>query len=523
MAAPSVHPPSGPATEARRRIPALKVKQWIPDWEKIRWNSDEDRSRPEKEWFYQFSMAAADLKSLSGIYRRTTDRRHAKEDPGIQRRHEPRRSATIRRYVKAGYPWSDLSDRQRDSGDFDDLRQPGWLPTAIVVNLLVDGDQRHEQEIPSSDIVRVIDQPDSSALLEFPANFGRDWTYKTIPPIEVIDGQHRLWAFDDHDDIDFDVPVVAFVGLDVSWQAYLFYTINIKPKKINQSLAFDLYPLLREEKWLTRFEGPLIYRETRAQELVDLLWATPQSPWHRRINMLGDPGHRNLQVGQAAWIRSLLVSFVKKWEGQRISIGGLFGTRLHDQSVLSWDLYTQAAFLVLIGTDLQAAIEQFQNGWAAELRAHTSWKPGGLDPAFFGRHNLLNQDQGVRTLLQVANDVFFVSSPNISFAGFSSTPGDNTLDQDGLTATARVRHAYTELRASEIGDRSLALAQALASYDWRASSAPGLSSDEEVLKQSFRGSGGYRQMRESVLRHLSEGEGWVADAATGIRARLGYD
>ena len=29
---------------------------------------------------------------------------------------------------------------------------------------------------------------------------------------------------------DFELPVVAFVGLDLSWQAYLFYTINIKPK-----------------------------------------------------------------------------------------------------------------------------------------------------------------------------------------------------------------------------------------------------------------------------------------------------
>ena len=53
-------------------------------------------------------------------------------------------------------------------------------------------------------------------------------------PIEVIDGQHRLWAFEKQlDNADFELPVVAFVGLDISWQAYLFWTINIKPKRID--------------------------------------------------------------------------------------------------------------------------------------------------------------------------------------------------------------------------------------------------------------------------------------------------
>ena len=65
-------------------------------------------------------------------------------------------------------------------------------------------------------------------------------------------------------------------GLDRSWQAYLFYIINIRPKKINPSLAYDLYPLLRTEEWLTKFEGHVIYRETRAQELVDLALVSPQ-------------------------------------------------------------------------------------------------------------------------------------------------------------------------------------------------------------------------------------------------------
>jgi hypothetical protein len=52
--------------------------------------------------------------------------------------------------------------------------------------------------------------------------------------------------------------LVAFHGLDLSWQAYLFWTINIKPKRINPSLAFDLYPLLRSENWLDKAEGHFV-------------------------------------------------------------------------------------------------------------------------------------------------------------------------------------------------------------------------------------------------------------------------
>jgi hypothetical protein len=73
-----------------------------------------------------------------------------------------------------------------------------------------------------------------------------------------------------------------------------------------------------------KFEGHPIYRETRAQELTEALWSHPESPWFQRINMLGESGGRGMAT-QAAWIRSLLASFVKSFEGPGITIGGLFG------------------------------------------------------------------------------------------------------------------------------------------------------------------------------------------------------
>src|SRR5438445_5291967 len=100
-----------------------------------------------------------------------------------------------------------------------------------------------------------------------------------LPPFEIIDGQHRLYSFEKGVFAEeYQLPVVAFENLDISWQAYLFWTINIKPKRISASMAFDLYPLLRTEDWLERFSH-YVYRETRAQELVEALWSNPHSPW----------------------------------------------------------------------------------------------------------------------------------------------------------------------------------------------------------------------------------------------------
>ena len=279
-------------------LQAIVVHQWLAEWNKVKWDPEKRRSRPA-HWYYLFSIPASDLKRLSGIYPRSVEaRERGKEDLGIQRRHDPERSDEIRRFVQYGYPLSDPNKTKLDSQS-DDLRMPGWLSTAIVINILKEGDVRGKSTVREEDLVKVVDSKNGKmATITLPQGFEEGWDYESIAPIEVIDGQHRLWAFEDRLDGDFEFPVVAFVGLDISWQAYLFYTINIKPKPINPSLAFDLYPLLRTEEWLTRVEGHRIYRETRAQELVDMLWAYPESPWYKRINMLGETGFRGKQVSQ---------------------------------------------------------------------------------------------------------------------------------------------------------------------------------------------------------------------------------
>ena len=506
----------------RKSIPAIKVRQWLKDWDQIHWNPDEKRSKPPA-WFYQFSIKASELKALSGIYPRTTKRSRSSQDLGIQRAHEVKRSEEISEFIKFGYPWSSLSEPRRRSDEFSDLRQPGWLPTALVINILTSNDERNGKRISNTDLVEIRDSGNSMAELLLPENFKeKNWRSKSIQPIEVIDGQHRLWAFEETDlKGDYELPVVAFVGLDLSWQAYLFYTINIKPKKINPSLAFDLYPLLRTEKWLAKFEGHVIYRETRAQELVDMLWWYLESPWYHRINMLGESGRKGIMVTQASWVRSLLASFIKSWDSSRTSIGGLYGSFVgHHKTVLPWSLEEQAAFLIVAGQLLREAVGESQEPWAKKLRGKIRQKKlfgESKDPAFFGRHNLLNQDQGIRILLQVVNDLCFVKADRLNLHNWGgSQTGEETPEK-------RIDDSIQSLKKqTRIVKYLMALSESLASYDWRASSAPGLTEEQRTLKASFRGSGGYRELRRSVLKHISKGKNPPAEEATKVLRNLGY-
>jgi DGQHR domain-containing protein len=509
--------------EAIRGIRAIKVKQWLPEWDKVDWNPKEKRSKPQ-QCFYQFSISAPELKALSGVYARTTkDRKRGREDLGIQRRHEPERSEEIARFVKYGYPWSALSKAKQESEEYKDLRKPGWLPTAIVVNILKENDVRRGGKVDKSDLLKIADYGDGSALLHLPESYsGKNWKYKTIPPIEIIDGQHRLWAFEGSSiNCDFELPVVAFVGLDISWQAYLFYTINIKPKKINASLAFDLYPLLRAEDWLTKFEGHIIYRETRAQELVDLLWSHPESPWHKRINMLGEPGYKGIMVSQSAWVKSLLATYIKSWEGRGIRAGGLYGAPIGShKEVLPWSRAEQVAFLIVIGQHIRDEIKKCKDKWAEALRAQQmpALFTSREDLAFYGSNSLLNQDQGIRAILHITNDLTYFYSDKLNLTSWGGGSDFKGSDEE------RVKSAIESLnKEKKIIEFINEISKALASYDWRASGAPGLTDQDSLLKAAFRGSGGYKELRKHLLRHLStNGSSDVVNASNAVIKALGY-
>jgi hypothetical protein len=497
----------------RVRVPCLRVRQWLTEWEEIRFDKAAAQSKPAPE-FYLCSLKASHLKALTGVYRRKATAGQLRvQDPNVQRGHEEQRSRTIREFVRFGFPWCEMSEGNRSLPQSEELRKPGWLPTAIIVNILPANERRHKRAIERADLIAIESPQSATPTLLLPEGFsGATWKPRSIFPLEVIDGQHRLWAFEDFDPgEDYELPVVLFNGLDHSWQAYLFWSVNITPKRINRSLAFDLYPLLRKETWLDKLTGHSIYRETRCQELVESLWRHPSSPWHQRINMLGEKsselaGARSM-VTQAAWIRSLMATFVKPFESNRTKIGGLFGApRTSNQQVLPWTRSMQAAFLIHCGSLLRDAIKRSRVEWATSLRdlGDPDLFDDGLDTAFYGRHSLLSTDQGIRGVLHVFNDLCFVEAETLGLADwtdeeiFGRKKGTRIAATDDEAVTAALQSLMSEGASGFLRK----VAQSLASYDWRTSSAPPLSESARLRQAVFRGSSGYKELRQQLLKHL---------------------
>lgn len=508
------------------RIPALVVRQWLsPEWDQVK-STDKHPElpyrRPPKRDFYIFSISAYDLKRLSGIYRRDPSLPPA-QDQGIQRRHMPERSQEILRYVKDGFPLSRIGAKKLVNQDeIDDLRMPGWIPTSIVANILTADDRRGPKGVAVDirDLVR-IESSGASGVAEIilPSNFGDAWA-PIVYPIEIIDGQHRLWAFEDgiEDKFserlkDIQIPVVAFHGLDISWQAYLFYTINQLPKKIDSSMVFDLYPLLRTEDWLLRFEGPNIYRESRAQDLTTILWSHTESPWYHRILRLG--GREKGKVTQAAFIRSLLTSFIKSWDPRgKGKIGGLFGSSAQAHSVfLGWGREQQAAFLILVWQILADCLAESSAEWAQSLLGRSSDHNLTLSGAegketrknilFAGADTLIATDQGVRGYLLVINDLLWTAQMRgqIDLQSWIWERDAEQSDEEAVSSALQsLRFSLPDLVAltTKVGVM-------LSQFDWRVSSA--VKGDPGFQQQAaYRGSGGYKLLRENLLKHIINGD-----------------
>jgi DGQHR domain-containing protein len=486
------------------------VHQWLAGWEKIEFVPKAHRRKPEPN-FLVFSLPAVELRSLCGISRRqTTNVKSRSADLGIQRQHDRERSEEIAQFVAYGYPWSTLSEAKRTSQQFFDLRKPGWLPTAIVVNILTASEERNSAKVSEGDLIAVESRGGIAELVLPYEKWSRDWRPSPVPPMEVIDGQHRLWAFESDSDASFELPVVAFHGLDISWQAYLFWTINIKPKRINPSLAFDLYPLLRAEDWLDRAEGHPVYRETRSQELTEAIWSHPDSPWYDRINMLGEK--KIPWVSQAAWVKSLMATFIRPWQGRGSSVGGLYGSRMSEgEEVLGWSRAQQAAFLLSAWRAFRTSVRDLDSGWAKYLRVE-SQRASGIssmqdDPAFYGPYSLIVTDQGVRGFLHVLNDICFVSASKLKLNSWAPAKYASAND------TAEVSRAMESLEKHPVFSFLTELSGCLATFDWRASSTPRMSEEERRRKLVFRGSGGYKELRIQILEHLRMKPGLVGEAA----------
>jgi DGQHR domain-containing protein len=508
-------------------INAIKVNQWLNDWNDIQFVKNRKKPQP---FFFVFSINANTLKRLSKVYPRKADDKRNTE-VGVQRKHDPERSEKIRQYVFGGFPWSDLSEAKRNSNEFSDLKMPGWLPTAIIANILSPNTTRGGQKIKSEDLISVKDERGNSKILLPQNSNNKNWSPE-VPPIEIIDGQHRLWAFEKDEELDgnFELPVVAFYDLDVSWQAYLFYTINIKPKKINPSLAFDLYPILRVQDWLERSpDGAFVYKETRAQELVEALWSFESSPWKNRINMLGEKYEKGTvmsTITQAAFIRNLIATFIKTTTTK--NLGGLYGAALKDGNLLFWNRTQQAAFLIFAWELMQNKIKDSKEEWAKSLRAYYKSPQGklyedelqGLDPAFSSKLSLLATDQGVRGFLHIINDMLYFESDKLNLNSIQSA---DEIKEDRIDHLDLQKALTTFRKSTKIKDYIESIAEELSKFDWRTASTEGLTTSQRQKQMIYKGSSGYKEIRTELLKILvASKKQTISNSASSIFNELGY-
>jgi hypothetical protein len=157
-------------SDADSQLTALVVRQWLDEWSSVNFAAEERREEPE-HFFYVFGLQASQLRALPKVYRRRAEGPRD-EETAMQRAHDPERSREIRTFIQGGFPWSDLSDRQKQQQEYQDLRMPGWLPTAIVANILQPGTRRRGSELRDEDAIRIEHSDANVAKLILPSNFG---------------------------------------------------------------------------------------------------------------------------------------------------------------------------------------------------------------------------------------------------------------------------------------------------------------------------------------------------------------
>ncbi len=187
-------------------------------------------------------------------------------DKNFQRPFDPKRVAEIKTYVLG-------RDKLYKKGK--DVYAKGFIPNAIVVNL------------PNS---YKVENQGSKAYIHFPdvKNIKR---YKET--IEIIDGQHRLLAFDDECKTlmgaqQYEMCFVALLNLSDSEKKEIFMVLNERQKTVDKNI------LLRHKKLLKL----LLDDEETRYDVITRLNSEVDSPFYGKIIMAGEKKTYGLKAVQ---------------------------------------------------------------------------------------------------------------------------------------------------------------------------------------------------------------------------------
>lgn len=187
-------------------------------------------------------------------------------DKNFQRPFDPKRVEEIKNYILG-------KDKLYKKGK--DVYAKGFIPNAIVVNL------PSQYRVEAKGDKTYIHFPDKKDLSK----------YKET--IEIIDGQHRLLAFDDDckkllQDEQYHMCFVALINLSDSEKKEIFMVLNERQKTVDKNI------LLRHKKLLNL----LLDEEETRYDVITRLNSEVDSPFYGKIIMAGEKKTYGLKAVQ---------------------------------------------------------------------------------------------------------------------------------------------------------------------------------------------------------------------------------
>ena len=192
---------------------------------------------------YVAKMEAKELLRMS-----TIDRRHIDEDDeviGIQRPLRTDKVREIKKYLTT---------------------QNATFPNSIIVNV------KDEDVVNKTDIELEIKNSEGA--------------------FTIIDGQHRLYGFEDYVGEKFELILTIFIGLEVSLQSEVFSIINSQQTKVDPSLNINL-------ELSDKTENP----RKKLVQVAQTFNVDKDSPWYQQIKMLNSTGLGMISL--SAFVRPL--------------------------------------------------------------------------------------------------------------------------------------------------------------------------------------------------------------------------
>jgi len=238
--------------------------------------------------FYVFSINSKILREIAYVTVRTKDN----PQEGIQRILDPDRRRKIGQYIK---------------------KPQACFPNTIIISL--------------SKQAKFDSDKDGTGTISIPHRKGEAF---------ILDGQHRLYGFDDAGGKEFDLVISAFIDLRTELQAHIFRTINGEQKRVNKSLVYDLLSLDKDTE---------DFKTMRCHALIRELYEDKDSPWFHSISVTG-PKEEGI-ISQANLMSYLLRLFSSR--------GGLFSNENYSNYNIQYNL---------IKDYFQAISELMPHAWA---------------------------------------------------------------------------------------------------------------------------------------------------------------